>query len=92
MAKYDQPQSPFAASKRPHGGRCAETVPRSLYGPVGMPPRCSLNDAPDGPHGGEHRATFAIQGVGKVLFKWKVTPHLVSPKPHLKGRRLDKLV
>jgi len=74
MAKYstyDTSQSPFKPKHGPSGPRCTETVPRALYGPVGMPPRCTLPTAPDGPHGGMHRSTYAIQGVGKVLFKWK---------------------
>lgn len=78
----------------PSGPRCTEHVPRSLYGPVGMPPRCTLLDGPHGaPHRGEHRATFSITNVGKVIFKWKRDLPLVLrfPEPR-KGHRADTLL
>lgn len=75
------------------GPRCTETVPRALYGPVGVPLRCTRSTRSDGsPHGGEHRATFTILGVGKALFKWKVNPHPFAPTVPRKGRRPDSVL
>ena len=77
----------------PSGPRCTETVPRALYGPVGMLPRCTLTDGPHGePHRGDHRATYAIGGVGKVLFKWRIKMKPLKLAVPLKGWRTDKLI
>ena len=85
----------------PSGPRCTETVPRALYGPVGMLPRCTLLDAPDGPHTGDHRANLSIPGIGKAMFRWKNRPkssavtvddlHITPPKA-LPGSRPTGLV
>jgi hypothetical protein len=51
-----------------------------------------LERAPNGPHTGEHRATFTILGVGKVMYKWKVKPHQFKPPKPMRGRRSDELL
>ena len=88
MAKYselDTSQSPFKPKHGPSGPRCTETVPRALYGPVGMLPRCTLLDAPNGPHAGDHRANLSIPGIGKAMFRWK-------NKPRSRGHRASAVI
>lgn len=97
MAKYDKhdtSQSPFKTAEGSHGPRCTERVPRTLYGPVGMPPRCTLLDGPHGdPHRGDHRATFTLTNVGKVIYKWKRNmPLVLRYAEPLIGRRSDQVI
>lgn len=93
MAKPNTSKSQFKPLHGPSGGRCTETAPRVLYGPIGMPPRCMLLNRPDGPHTGLHRATYSVQSVGKVLFKWKTQPSDgFRPSEPRKGRRPDALL
>ena len=85
--------SPSKPLHGPSGPRCTETVPRSLYGPVGVPPRCTLYDGPHGTsHRGDHRATYTIQGVGKTIFKWRVKLKPLKLAVPLRGRRVTELI
>lgn len=71
--------------------RCTERTPRSLVGNL-RPLQCTMRCDASGRHGGKnHRASWTMMGVGKIVVKWKQKrnppPEITLPAARIERKR-----